>query len=370
MNINRNNYEEFFLLYADKELSADEKELVELFVKQNSDLEEEFIMLQQSVLKPGDAVYLENKNTLYRNTFIGEKNYEEKFLLYTDNELTLSEIEETEKFVERHPSLQHEFAVLQQVKFQPDTSIVFPDKNILYKKKSDAVIISLRWKALAAAILLGIGLWTGINYLSLRTGHTGGQKDTPQKITANKSSVKIKGDNPVIKPHDTTNDKNVAKDEIIRQKQSLPDEQKKVNNATAIQKESYAVNNNTKDKPAIKTLLQEKNNESIAVKEPPAINVNRVTNQLPQPLNRTEEPTDKTVSTPVIQNSDVIPASYIADEEVKSENYVFYNITTEEFKKSKIGNFLKRVKRSIERKLPFKSKGLKMGSAAIDKDTN
>ena len=58
MNINRNNYEEYFLLYADNELSAAEKNMVEMFVKQNTDLEEEFIMFQQSVVKPDNTISL------------------------------------------------------------------------------------------------------------------------------------------------------------------------------------------------------------------------------------------------------------------------------------------------------------------------
>src|SRR5688572_7636455 len=142
MNINRNNYEEYFLLYADNELSVQEKNVVEMFVKENTDLEEEFIMMQQSVLKPDTSISLPNKSSLFKQSdFIDETNYQEKFLLYTDNELTLSEIEETEKFVLANPSLEEDFTLLQQAKYQPDTAVVFPDKSLLYKKEEKVKVI-------------------------------------------------------------------------------------------------------------------------------------------------------------------------------------------------------------------------------------
>ena len=52
MNINRNNYEEYFLLYTDNELSEAERKMVDAFVAANPDLQEELLMLQQSVVKP------------------------------------------------------------------------------------------------------------------------------------------------------------------------------------------------------------------------------------------------------------------------------------------------------------------------------
>ena len=61
------------------------------------------------------------------------------------------------------------------------------------------------------------------------------------------------------------------------------------------------------------------------------------------------------------------PASYISDADVKNENYVFYNISTEEFNKSKVGNFLKKVKRAVERKIPLKNE-FKIGTADMTKD--
>ena len=48
-NINRYNYETYFLLYADNELSAIEKNSVDEFVLSNPDLGEELGMLLQTI---------------------------------------------------------------------------------------------------------------------------------------------------------------------------------------------------------------------------------------------------------------------------------------------------------------------------------
>ena len=367
MNINRNNYEEYFLLYADNELSAEEKSMVEMFVKQNADLEEEFVMLQQSVVKPDITIRLTDKNPLYKNEgFIDETNYEEKFLLYTDNELSFSEIEETEKFVLSNPSLQKEFSLLQQVKYEPDTSVVFPDKRSLYKKEDDTRVIPFRWKALAAAVLLGIGVWAGVNYLPIRLGHPGGQGNKADRVVATKQTKAPVEKNPV-KPVEQKED---VKDLVKEDDQNIPSPKSVQNNFDNSSKkqiqpqQNVTVKNNQPNKTDL-TIVEQKN-EDIAVIEQP-VKTQVKTNELPQPINTITEPNDKTVTkAPVLKtNNYVQPASYIADAEVKSENYVFYNITTEEFKKSKVGNFLKKVKRAIERKIPFKNKGFK---AEVPKD--
>ena len=361
MNINRNNYEEYFLLYADKELSAEEKSMVEMFVKQNADLEEEFIMLQQSVVKPDTTIRLANKNSLFKSEgYIDETNYEEKFLLYNDNELTLAEIEETEKFVLSNPSLQKEFSLLQQVKYEPDNSIGFPGKRSLYKKEDDSKVVPFRWKALAAAILLGIGLWTGINYLQSN------KVDSDKDKTVATKQTKAPTEKIIVKPAEQKDDttlvitntpspkatQNVFDNPV--KKQTQPQQNVIVKNIQQVNKTEMNI---IQKKPV------EKKDE--VKKEDVAIVTNKTevkkSNELPQPINSTTEPNEKTITkTPVVENSNYAkPASYIADAEVKSENYVFYNITTEDFKKSKVGNFLKKVKRVIESKIPFKNNGFK-----------
>ena len=66
MNINRNNYEEYFLLYADNELTDSEKAEVLMFLKENRDLEAEFRMLHHTICKPDASIALGDKSFLLK----------------------------------------------------------------------------------------------------------------------------------------------------------------------------------------------------------------------------------------------------------------------------------------------------------------
>jgi hypothetical protein len=355
MNININNYEDYFLLYADNELSAEDKNMVEIFVEHNTGLEEEFLLLKQSVLKADNSIKFEGKSFLFKqeNTFINATNYPEKFLLYNDNELSKSEIEVTEKFVLSHPDLLPEFNVLQQVKYAPDTAIVFPNKNLLYKKEEDIKVIPFRWKALAAAILLGIGLWTGVKYL--QTGNI-----EPVVIT-----------NPVAK-----------KSEVVKPVVKQKEEEQIVSKETSVDPAGKPVISPSYN--SSKNIMQPKKNIAVQSIHPidklPEINSKKAEPNDLLVRNSSETKKDNNLSTPIINSITIEPnnksannvstsqstyaqtASYIAEVQEKSENYVFYHITQEEFQKSKVGIFFKKVKRAIERKNPLREKTFKVSS--------
>ena len=106
MNINRHNYEEFFLLYLDNELSSEERSRVELFVQENPDLGEELKVLLQSKVSPDNTIVFANKELLMKEAVgisINLQNYEEWLLLYTDNELSPAQRETVEKFATQNP---------------------------------------------------------------------------------------------------------------------------------------------------------------------------------------------------------------------------------------------------------------------------
>src|ERR1700753_968846 len=114
--INRNNYEEYFLLYADNELSAADKKAVEEFIDENPDLAAELNTLSQLKFHPEQDIFFGDKDSLFRepakNSSIDNNNYEEYFLLYADNELNAAEKKKVEDFVSRNASLQPAFELL------------------------------------------------------------------------------------------------------------------------------------------------------------------------------------------------------------------------------------------------------------------
>jgi hypothetical protein len=66
MNINRHNYEEFFILYMDNELGSDDRRMVEAFVLQHPDLKEELDLFFQYKLTPDTGISFPGKEELIK----------------------------------------------------------------------------------------------------------------------------------------------------------------------------------------------------------------------------------------------------------------------------------------------------------------
>jgi len=161
--INRYNYEEFFLLYIDNELDAREKEAVEKFVQQNADLVVEMDMLMKSKYLPEEGIVFTNKENLIRTegNSINENNYEEYFLLYIDNELSAAKRQEVETYILQHPRLQNVFTSLKEAVLEPDATVLYTNKEELYRSEKKRVVYlqPWRWAVAAAFISLCTGGW-------------------------------------------------------------------------------------------------------------------------------------------------------------------------------------------------------------------
>ena len=117
--INLLNYETFFLLYADGELSSSEQESVLQFVEQHPMLKEEFNRIKAIQFSP------------------------EKGLVMMDKSALRMEIPE-------------EFEA--DCSFEPDLSIVYSNKAELYRKENVLPVYWLRMVAVAAAIFFTMGI--------------------------------------------------------------------------------------------------------------------------------------------------------------------------------------------------------------------
>ena len=159
MEINLHNYETYFLLWVDGELSIQEQKDVEQFIDKNPNLAIELALLQDAKLPMDDSIMYLNKEWLLKieSPALSLSTYEDYFLLYIDNELSSKEKQEVELFVLQHPALQAEFLLLQKT-ILTEEKVPFTNKELLYKKEEDEKpVIFFNWKRLAiAAAVVGL----------------------------------------------------------------------------------------------------------------------------------------------------------------------------------------------------------------------
>ncbi|HEY5371119.1 MAG TPA: hypothetical protein VIJ75_19215 [Hanamia sp.] len=363
MTVNRNNYEECFLLYADNELSKTERKIVEIFVQENPDLKEEFSMMKLTINLPDEKIKLFDKSFLLKEELpvINESNYEEIFVLYHDGELSGEQKSKTEDFIAENPKVKTEFELIGKTRFIPENSVVYPGKKKLYRKeKSGKVIPIMFWRSIAAAVLIGFGLWITIPLLNKRqvsapvatTVNSSPQKTDKKQI---KPDTNIISEKPVKEGSDIASSTETTKPEKIEQNKK--ETEKPILQDQKVKKELVAVNETKIKKEPVE--------EKLIVLKPNADNQLTVPDEQPGELTDIVKKAETTIAindqpipknqnkTPNPQVAHVQTVSYIADADVNHQNYVFYDVTADDFKKSKVGGFLKKVRRVVERSNPI-----------------
>lgn len=354
MNINRNNYEEYFLLYADNELSKAERKMVEVFVNENQDLKEEFCMLKLTINIPDEEVKLDDKSFLFKNGSafeINENNYEEIFVLYFDGELSEKEKVETESFVAKHRELKADFELIGKAKLDADLSIVYPGKKELYRKEKKGTVVSIMlWRYVAAAVLIGFGLWISVPYFSTHDAENSGTAQlTPEK---NSAPVKPKSIIPQTRKEATP----LASSAVNEQKNDIYNPANVNHKAPKKQTTNVEmVKSEVKVRiPSITKPIQQLKKEAIEVValKPPVKKFEEAVDNDQSPI-RNEAKTAIQKVEPQIEPNYIKTAAYNPDASADNDNYVFYDVPAEEFNKTKVGGFLKKVKRIVERTNPI-----------------
>ena len=363
MDINRNNYEEFFLLYADNELSKTERKVVEIFVQENPDLKEEFSMWKLAINTPDEDVKLMDKSFLLKKEppFINENNYEEIFVRYHDNELSDLQRKEVQNYVAENSKFKPGFELIGKAKLIPDNSIVYPGKKSLYRKdKNGKVIPMILWRMMAAAIFIGCGLWISISYYN----KNGVSK--PMATTINnkiqKSAIKEeKPDTNIVNKKPRKEDKNIASSTKTTRpatiKKNETETEKPVSKEQKIREQLIANKERKRmDKPAKQNINIPKPDidYQMATSDKPVKDLPAIIEKTETPLAENHIAMQANKIDPGIQNvPQAKKASYLSDANSNNQNYVFYDVSADEFRKSKVGGFLKKVTRVVERNNPI-----------------
>lgn len=348
MNINRNNYEPIFMLYADNELSATQKQAVEYFAAAHPDLKAELDMLMLTVLPAETPAFFLDKESLFRTTdtasLVNMTNYEGYFVKYADDELTNAEKAATEKFVYKHPECQAEFELIQQIKYSPDPSILFPDKTILYRKEETRVRpVLVMWMRFAAAAVLI--LLAGLFWLQQK-------KVVPADDTTN---VAVKEEKqapvPVNKIIEGNQQQNISEEQLaIKTVPANPVEQpKKLQVAPHIQPTEQAIPQNqvasNEIKPAVRQLDPASENTAI---DPSQVNGTTAANIREAQINQP----------PVIETT--VPENIGFASKAASEDYIYVN-NAPATRKSPLRGLLRKASRYVEQKNPLSPEHRKGG---------
>ena len=169
MQINKNNYEAFFLDYHEGRLSPSEKEAVDRFIKENPGYYEEFKNFENITLDTPDMQY-PFKDTLKKPNVLDQQEttfFEEKCIARFEGNLSPEETSEFDEELKNDTHKKLVYDTVTKTKLTPDTTIQCPDKSSLKKTPVISMLSdNAKFIGIAASIVLLVVLgslyYTGI----------------------------------------------------------------------------------------------------------------------------------------------------------------------------------------------------------------
>ncbi len=151
MEINRNNYELFFLDYLDGKLEGGEVDRFLDFIEKNPDLKDELAGLENIKLVAGETGF-GNKKSLYKNENQTPEDEDFTAVAYLEGDLSELDAKLFLKHLDFHPEQKKELGLLMKTRLQPDETIVFPAKRKVYRRGFSMQLIT--WGTRIAAVML------------------------------------------------------------------------------------------------------------------------------------------------------------------------------------------------------------------------
>ena len=167
MTITRNNYEAYFIDYMEGRLNSfHKKEFIE-FLESNPDIEEELQSWEEVKINPDTNIQFSEKNNLKKTNSIFPKEppFEELCIAKIEGDLTEKESSLFDQKIKEEPGKAETYNIYNKVKFTPDESIIFPEKEKLKAQNNKLIKINnINYQhilAVAAGIALIVGLFFG-----------------------------------------------------------------------------------------------------------------------------------------------------------------------------------------------------------------
>jgi len=161
MNINRNNYEAFFVDYLEGNL---DKKMVDDFIEflqQNPDLKEE-LSLFETVSIENEEITFNKKELLLKEKYDAEKEFNQAAIASLEGDISATEKVKFEKYLTSHPDKQEEAELFRLTKLEPDESVIFNKKQKIYRLSAGRTV--LLWSMRVAAVMIVVlSVYTFIN---------------------------------------------------------------------------------------------------------------------------------------------------------------------------------------------------------------
>ena len=338
MTIDRNNYELIFLLAVDNELSAPERNMLNNFLNNNTDLQKEFNLLQNSIV-PAEKIVFKGKINLLKPELISPE-LEEKILLFIDHELDEEAASRFQLEAASNEKLSDAINIFQQTKLTTESEIIFANKQLLYRKEDNKVIPFGWLKYAAAAVFIGFGVWGAIKYLPLSSNVTvkelSEKTSIPKKLNNGNDAGSVTQITPTTKVSTTINIKEEQEESDVKKNknQTAGTVQKqpnlRVNENFVIEDKNSKTNNHLPEINTVKTI-------EISVLDK-ARTINTINDDSNTEKIKLNDPQNNVYATSFSEKN----------VENKVDHYSFAE-QEDEPKKSRLSGFLRKAKRVLER---------------------
>jgi len=158
MQIDRSNYEVWLIDWLDGKLDEGQINSLQSFLKDNTDLRDEYEDFGIFQLKPAKDTF-HHKNHLKKTAAnLTESQFEYLCAAYLENDLLPDQISELNEAISGSPGKRRSFELIQKMKLIPEV-VPFKGKRRLIKRTFSGEIIRLSVIGLSAAALVAIGLF-------------------------------------------------------------------------------------------------------------------------------------------------------------------------------------------------------------------